>query len=215
MARRNQRPKHDEEKTTRPGKQGWTLLVLVYAAVVLGADWFYQGPKIYGADVYKFVAWFVIPFAFSVRTMDWGYYGFGRWRRVDYGIFAGAVVLELIAVLAVKFLPSLQAALPHLAKADVWEFTVWNLSWIVGWEFLHRYVLLRHLSAQWPRYGWLAVPVFEGAYHLNWPTLWMPAGMVVFSLIATYWSLKRRNGLLPFLAHLIIELQLTVFLIFA
>jgi hypothetical protein len=43
----------------------------------------------------------------------------------------------------------------------------------------------------------------------------MPAAMVIFSLIATYWSLKRRNGLLPFLAHLIIELQLTVFLILA
>jgi hypothetical protein len=191
-----------------------TAVILGYAAVVLGVDWFVQGPQIYGADTYKFVAWFLIPFLVCLPTMDWGYFGVRRWRRMDYGILVTAIVLEMVAVLAVRWFPALKAGMPRVDYTSVWRFTVWNMSWVIGWEFLHRYVLLRHLSARWPRFGWLLVPVYETAYHLNWPTLLMPAGMMVFSLIATWWSLKRRNGLLPFLAHLIIELQLTVFLLF-
>lgn len=190
--------------------------ILLYAVLVLLADWFYHGPHPYGFDVYKFCAWFLIPFLVCLPRMDWGWYGIRRWRRIDYGILAGAIILEMIAVLAVHFLPSLRQALPSVDKEHLWQFTVYNFSWLLGYEFLHRYVILRSVSVRWPKWGWLIVPVFEGAYHLNWwPVIAMPAAMIPFSLVATWWSLKRKNGLLPLLAHLIIELQLTVFLLFA
>ena len=196
-----------------------TLVALAYVAFVLLADVFLDRfiarPMFHGADLFKLTAWFLIPFLFCLPRMDWGYYGIKRWTRFDYYLLAAAIVLELLAVLSVRFSPTLRAALPNLRNASVFEFTLWNFSWLIGWEFMHRYLLLRRLSVSFPRFGWLLIPIYEGAYHLVWPTLLMPAGMVLFSLVATYWSLKRRNGLLPFLAHLIIECQLTVFLILA
>jgi hypothetical protein len=191
----------------------WTIVAFAYVAVVLGADWFVRGPIVYGADVFKFVAWFAIPFVACIPWMDWGYFGIKRLRRIDYALLGGVFVAELLAVLAVRLFPALRAALPHIDRHSVWPFVVWNVSWLLGWEFMHRYVLLRRVRAVCPKWGWLLIPVYEGAYHLNWPSLWMPAGMVVFSVIATWWSLKRQNGLLPFVAHLTIELQLAVFLL--
>ena len=196
-----------------------TLLALGYVAFVLYADIFlrhvFPHPIFHGADLFKFTAWFLIPFVFCLPRMDWGYFGIKRWVRSDYYLLAMVIVIELLAVLSVRLFPTLRAALPDLRNESALEFTLWNLSWLVGWEFMHRYLLLRRLSVSFPRFGWLLIPIYEGAYHLVWPTLLMPAGMVIFSLIATYWSLKRRNGLLPFLAHLVIEFQLTVFLILA
>lgn len=196
-----------------------TLLALGYVAFVLYADILlpnvFPRPMFHGADLFKFTAWFLIPFVFCLPRMDWGYFGIKRWARSDYYLLAIVIVIELLAVLSVRLFPTLRAALPNLRNESAIEFTLWNLSWLVGWEFMHRYLLVRRLSVSCPRLGWLLIPVYEGAYHLVWPSLLMPAGMVLFSLIATYWSLKRRNSLLPFLAHLIIECQLTVFLIFA
>jgi hypothetical protein len=196
-----------------------TLLALAYVALVLLADvfldHFMRRPMFHGADLFKFTTWFLIPFVFCLPRMDWGYYGIKRWVRFDYYLLAAAIILELLAVFSVRLFPTLRAALPDLRNESLLAITLWNLSWLIGWEFIHRYLLLRRLSVSFPRFGWLLIPIYEGAYHLVWPTLLMPAGMVIFSLIATYWSLKRRNGLLPFLAHLIIEFQLTVFLILA
>ncbi len=195
-----------------------TFIALVYVAFVLWADiylqHFFARPMLYGADVFKFVAWFVVPFVFCLPRLDLGWFGVKRWTRNDYYLFAAVIVVEFIAVVSVVLLPKLRAALPNLHDESVLQFLIWNLSWLVGWEFMHRYVLLRRLSASWPRWGWMLIPFYEAAYHLPWPSLAMPAGMFVFSCIATYWALKRRNGLLPFLAHLIIECQLTLFLLF-
>jgi hypothetical protein len=196
-----------------------TLLALAYVALVLLADvfldHFMRRPMFYGADLFKFTTWFLIPLIFCLPRMDWGYYGIKRWVRSDYYLLAAAIILELLAVLSVRLFPDLRAALPDLHNESLLPIILWNLSWLLGWEFMHRYLLLRRLSVSFPRFGWLLIPIYEGAYHLVWPTLLMPAGMVLFSLIATYWSFKRRNGLLPFLAHLIIEFQLTVFLLLA
>ena len=209
--------------------QGAPWGAIVYAAIVLGLDAlaFYGkvGPVNWGrlhwqlangADLFKFSAWFVIPFAISLRGMDWGYFGVKRWRRVDIWFLAGLVAIELGVVLALPLFPGVRSAFPPLGRLSLsakWAFvareTIWNLSWILGWEFLHRYFLLRAVCRRWPRFGWLIIPVFEGAYHLTWPTLWMPLAMVGFSLVATPWALKRRNALLPFLAHLAVELELT------
>jgi membrane protease YdiL (CAAX protease family) len=209
-----------------------TFAVIGYVGVVLLVDvgaslgvrspfnWaFFRWHLGHGFDLFKFVAWFVIPLLFSLPRMDWGYLGVTRWRRVDLYVLGGLALACALAVAAIPFFPSLTSTyqgVGHISSAQKWSFAVnnvvWIFSWLLGWEFLHRYVLLRRLSAHWPRFGWLAIPVFEGAYHLIKPLPEM-LGMVAFSLILTPWALKRRNVLLPFLAHLIIELELVAFLL--
>jgi hypothetical protein len=196
-----------------------TLIALAYVAFVLWMDVnlrrFAPRPMFYGADLFKFTTWFLIPFVFCLPSMDWGWYGLKRWKRVDYYILAGAIAVELLAVFSLMLLPKLRSLMPDLHGESLFRFTMWNLSWLIGWEFMHRYLLLRRLAVLKFKFAWLAIPIFEAAYHLVWASLAMPLGMLIFSLIATYWSLKRRNGLLPLIAHLIIEFQLTVFLIFS
>ena len=209
-----------------------TASVLAYAALVLAADtlamhgvrfifdWrIFQWSTANGADLFKFVAWFVVPFVLCLPWMDWGYFGVKRWRRIDYVFLAGLAVVAVLTVLTILLFPTLRATYPSAASLSAhakWSFlahnVTWTLSWLIGWEFLHRYFLLRPLAAQWPRFGWLLIPVYEGVYHLQKPLL-EAAGMVAFSLALTYWALNRRNALLPFLAHLMVELSLIIFLV--
>lgn len=208
-------------------------VVLVYAAAALvidtlavygktwPIDWRVFRWHWHGADLFKFTAWFVVPFVFCLPRMDWGYLGVKRWRRVDVYILAGLAGVGALGVLIIPLFPSLRATYPsmaHFAASAKLSFAlrhvVWVLSWLVGWEFMHRYFLLTRLSKQWPRFGWLLIPLFEGGYHLQKPLL-EAAGMVAVSLVLTSWALKRRNALLPFLAHLIIELELIAFLLVA
>lgn len=127
---------------------------------------------------------------------------------------AGVAAISLIG-----FVPTLRETYPSLGAAPLslkltegLRLLIWTCSWLPGWEFLHRYVLVTSVQAKWPRFGWLLVPLIEGAYHVQkpWPET---LGMVLFSVVATRWTMTRRNVLLPFLAHLIIELELILFLI--
>ena len=120
----------------------------------------------------------------------------------------------------IPLVPSLNALysrsgdLPMDVRVDLClNMMVWNFSWIIGWEFLHRYALLRAADGAWPRWGWLLVPLSEGIYHLQKPAL-EALGMVAFSIALTLYARRRKNFLLPLLAHLIIEIELIVFLVF-
>lgn len=211
-----------------------TALVLVYVIAVLTIDTLALGGKRFGVDwslfrwhldsgfdLFKFVAWFVVPFACSLPSMDWGYFGLKRWQRIDVLLLLALTILGMLAVLAIPLFPFLRnyyQGLGHRSVQFKWWYTKYQLfwigSWLVGWEFLHRCFLLKNLQARWPRRGWLLVPVFEGLYHLSKPTWLLEApGMVVLSLIVTFWAMKRKNVLLPFLAHLIIELELLLFVL--
>lgn len=224
-----------QEKTvtgSAGGSNGVLALVLLYTAVVLLVDtlaarnvttpihWrIFSWHARNGADLFKLMAWFVIPFLFSLRRFDWGWLGTARWKRIDAIILGVLAAVCAGAVLAIPLFPSLRhtyGSVSHAAAASKWSYAthnvVWTFSWLVGWEFLHRCVLLRALSARWPRWGWLLIPVFEGVYHLQKPLI-EALGMVVFSCILTPWAQRRRNVLLPFLAHLAIELELIVFLV--
>ncbi|MCP4641636.1 MAG: CPBP family intramembrane metalloprotease [bacterium] len=171
-----------------------------------------------GFDWFKFTFWFAVPFILCIPRMDWGAFGTSRWRKRDLSLLAALSVVGMLAVLTVRVFPSLDRAFPGLGDVP-WSvkghhaqwFLAWTFSWIVGWEFLHRYFLLRRLSARW-RWGWLIVPVSEGLYHLQQP-IEMAAGMVLFSLVLTPWALRRKNILLPLLAHLIIELELELLIL--
>ncbi len=165
-------------------------------------------------DLFKFFFWFVIPFVWSLRRMDWAWFSFRRWKRIDVALLAVLTLLGCCAVLVVPLVPQLRAIYPSM-RGMGWGIVVlqlvWTCSWLPGWEFIHRYFLLRPVSARWPRWGWLLVPVSETAYHLlkPWPEM---LGMAALSVALTWWALRRRNVLLPFLVHLAIELALIGFL---
>ena len=217
-----------------PSRRPWGLLVVavVYTGAVLLIDtlathgsqtpidwgWFRWGGGS-GFDGFKFVAWLVVPFVIVVRRMDWGCFGLGRWKRTDWLLLGGLAVAGGLAMAVVAMSDTLRSTYPSMAGAAFAEKLrfltynlLWLLSWLIGWEFLHRYFLLKPLSARWPKWGWLMVPISEGVYHLQKPAL-ETLGMVAFSLVLTYWAMKRRNATLPFLAHLIIELELLAFML--
>ena len=129
--------------------------------------------------------------------------------------------LRAAAIAAIPLFPSLVGQYGEMglgAAGAKWAFVrrnlLWTASWLAGWEFLHRYVLVRKVHERWPRYGWLLVPLVEVVYHLQKPFV-EAVGMGVFSILATQWTLRRRNVLLPFLAHLAIELGLLCFQVFS
>ena len=209
----------------------WLAGCVAYVTVVLGADALatlnVDWPWHWGAlrwrslglfDGFKFLFWLVVPFAVSVRGMDWGAFGFRGWRWRDVWLLGGLALAGLCAVLLIPLVPALREVYPGFGDRSAavrWavglRYSIWLVSWLPGWEFLHRYVLLRAADRRWARYGWLLVPLSEGLYHLQKPFLEM-AGMVVFSVVLCQWSLRRKNVLLPFLAHLTVELELILFL---
>ena len=179
-------------------------------------------------DLFKFVFWLLAPVAICWRGMDWRYLVCGRWSKWD-GVFVGGLaVLGMGAMFLIPLVPELRQFYPSLSdwsvEARVHFFLtrlVWVGSWLVGWEFMHRYFLLRLVQreplepgvppfrlAQW---GWLVVPLFETAYHLQKASL-EAVGMFGFSVVLTLWCLKRGNWLLAFVVHLIIEVELLFFM---
>ncbi|HQM49150.1 MAG TPA: hypothetical protein PLJ71_10715 [Candidatus Hydrogenedentes bacterium] len=208
------------------------LLVAFYVLLVLGMDTLAtQGVRFPfewrlllrfrpgGFDVFKFAAWFVIPFLFALPHLDIDAFTLKRWRRSDWYILAGLVAIGALAVIVIPSIPGVRETyrgFGHLSPTQkhhvfCWHLA-WNASWLIGWEFLHRYSLLRSWDRWLPRAGWLIVPLSEGLYHLQKAppeTL----GMVALSVVLTLWARKRQNVLLPFLVHLAIELELLVFLL--
>lgn len=171
-------------------------------------------------DVFKFVFWLLIPLLVCLPVMDWRWLGLRQWRGVDWAMVLGLALAGMLAMLLIPEVPELRRRYPAMSMMPL-DFKLdylagrmlWILSWLIGWEFLHRYVLLRAGMRLWPGWGWLIVPLTEGLYHLQKPLL-EAGGMVVLSLILTQWAMRRGNLLLPMLVHLIIEIELLVFLLF-
>lgn len=200
----------------------WCYCTIAYVTVVLSVDLLatygrlpaFRWNHASGFDLYKCVFWLVIPFALSWRGMDWHAFTFRRWTRRDIVFLCALTALGLAALALVPHIPQLNAMYadqshrsPEVKRALIQHYLVWDLSWLPGWEFLHRYFLLRAVAARWPKYGWLLVPLSEGLYHL--PKSYVEAGgMVIFSLLATRWALQRRNIVIPFVAHAAIEVGL-------
>mgnify|MGYP003640726428 CR=1 FL=1 len=181
-------------------------------------------------DLFKFVFWFVIPFLVCLPKMDWRYLVANRWNRWDAALVGGLAVLGMLAMFIIPHIPALQAIYPslgHLEPEQKWGYIqramTWNASWLLGWEFLHRYVLLRAVqkeetTGRWGLPGrgagqwyWLVVPLSETIYHLQKPLAEM-GGMLVFSIVLTLWCLSQKKWLVACLVHLIIEVELVVFM---
>lgn len=174
-------------------------------------------------DVFKFVFWFLVPLALCGRRVDLKAFTTFRWRKPDWYLLIAAGVLGFLAVCIIPFVPGLRdyyggaggsVGIPLSTKlAGLCGMMIWTFSWIIGWEFMHRYFLLQAVGPKWPRFGWLLAPFFEWAYHLQ--KFWLEAlGMAVFSILATQYVLRRRNVSLPFIAHLLIEIALPLTLLF-
>lgn len=179
-------------------------------------------------DLFKFAFWLLVPVALCWKNMDWRYLVCARWTKWDALFVGGLALIGMGAMFLIPLVPELRQFYPSLSdwsvEARIHFFLtrlVWIASWLVGWEFMHRYFLLRLVQraplesglppfrlAQW---GWLAVPFFETAYHLQKASL-EAVGMFAFSVVLTLWCLKRGNWLLAFLVHLIIEVELLIFM---
>ena len=183
-----------------------------------------------GFDLFKFVFWLVIPFMACLWHMDWRYLLFSRWKKWDLILVGGLAALGMGVMFIIPHAPALKAIYPSMGNLSperkityVQAVMAWNVSWIFGWEFLHRYCLLRvvqreALIGQWGlpawkrnQWYWLAVPLSETLYHLQKPGL-EAVGMGAFSVVLTLWCLKRKNWLLACMVHLIIEVELLLFM---
>lgn len=187
-----------------------------------------SGSVIARFDLFKFVFWLLIPLAVALPRLDWRYLLATRWTRWDIAFVAVLGGAGMAAMFLIPRVPELQEYYPSLrewpAEVRVQYFfiqLIWVVSWLPGWEFLHRYVLLRTVQPSAPewrqplahprQWGWLLVPVFETLYHLQKAPL-EAAGMFVLSTVLTLWCLKRGNWLIAFVVHLIIEVELLIFM---
>lgn len=173
-------------------------------------------------DVFKFVFWFLVPLALCGRRLDLGAFSTIRWRPLDWRLFYALCAIGFIVVCLVPFIPGVSnyyagSALTASIGDKATVFTkqlFWVASWLIGWEFMHRYFLLQAVSRKWTAYGWVLVPLFEWAYHLQ--KHWIEAlGMFIFGVVLTQYVLRRRNVALPFFVHLLIEIALPLTLLFS
>lgn len=194
----------------------YTVLVLALDLLAIFGS---QTTMLGSFDEYKFLFWFVIPLLLTYADWDFGYYGFSRWRKVDFAFLLVMLALGLVAVKSMRFFPAVSSYYPplsHLSAPERWHFLwtdlIWTLSWLPGWEFLNRYYLLRAAKRYSPRFALYLLPIVEGAYHIQKPVPEM-VGMVALSYVLTLWAIRRNNGLLPLLVHAGIEIGLAIFLI--
>ncbi len=172
-----------------------------------------------GFSFFKFIFWLLIPLAFSLRRFDAAWWGWRRIKRPERWLLLAAPFVALAAMFLIPYLPGVsdyyqqaRGQIPWQGKVAAFiQQNVYIVSWLIGWEFLHRYVLLRAAGRRWPRVGWLLVPLAETLYHLQKP--WVETGaMCVYSLCMTQYARRRRNALWPLLVHWIIENALFVFI---
>jgi len=176
------------------------------------------GRPFHNFDLFKFLVWLVLPVLACAPWMDWRAWGFSRWKRVDWYLLGGLCLGSIGLVMIIPWLPGVNqmyrpADLPASDKVlGVTAYLLWTFSWLLGWEFLHRYLLLRSLQRLEIRFEWLIVPVVEALYHLPKHFLEM-AGMFLFGLLATKWTNLRGSWMLPFLVHLALEAALAMFMV--
>jgi hypothetical protein len=172
-----------------------------------------------GFDFSAFSIFFLLPLAANRFKFPFRYYlppGMGR--REVLGVVAGVLLAAIVIFLSFhsdsvrKFYSGLSGARGKTGSGwGRFGFQlVWVLSWLPGYEFLHRHVLLKRFAPLAGGRGWLLVPALEFIFHLQKPLL-EAAGAAAFGLIATWWTKKTDNGGVAFLMHFWIELVFLVF----
>jgi hypothetical protein len=212
--------------------KAYAMSMVIYAILALAIDslstqhayWLIDWSRFYwrfgnGFEMSTAILWLGIPVLLMCRDIDIRVFTFSRWKKIDAWLLIALMLLGACGVYLIKFIPVLaQYYRPqsHLNAAMKWSFAtgylIWLSSWLIGWEFLHRVFLMQYLQAVLGKIGLCFIPAFEFLFHLQ-KSLPEALGMLLLSIVLTYWSYKRKNVLLPFLAHLSIELTLLAYLI--
>ncbi len=168
-----------------------------------------------GFDWYKFVMWLVVPFLVTLLRTERVAYSL-RATRCEWWLL-GVITLGSCAAMSVVATTSeLSAVYLGAASGDRnqrWSNAsrqlLWTLSWLPGYEFMLRRVLLQRANAL--GLGSVAlVAVLEFVYHLQKPLLEAFA-VLFFSVGLSVWTRRRPASVLPLLAHLSVELVLIGF----
>jgi hypothetical protein len=216
----------------RNTKKAYAILMVVYTIAALTVDslstnhthWLINWSTLYwrlksGFEMSTAILWLGIPAILMWRDLDLRVFTFARWKKNDAFLLIALILLGACGVCLIKYIPVLNQyyqSKSHLSAAMKWSYAVSNLiwlsSWLIGWEFLHRVFLMRYLQVLLGKIGPCFIPAFEFLFHLQ-KSIPEALGMLLLSIVLTYWSYKRKNVLLPFLAHLSIELTLLAYLI--
>ncbi len=170
-------------------------------------------------DLIKFFLWLIIPIVVFNRAVDFYWFSFKSWKKNDYLILLMLSILCVASLAFVVLFPTLSSyyhgfkTLPSNQKVIIFfQQIFWIISWLLGWEFLNRHLLLRACLRLNKKYAWILVPIVETAYHIPKPFLEM-LGMAIFSIFACVWTIRKENNLMAFLCHLFIELGLVILLL--
>jgi hypothetical protein len=170
-------------------------------------------------DLRKFFLWLILPIIIFNKAVDFYWFSFKSWEKKDFFILLVLTLLCVSSLIFVILSPTLSSyysglkELPSKQKVIIFfQQILWIISWLPGWEFLNRHLLLRACRRLHKKYTWFLVPIVETAYHIPKPFLEM-LGMSIFSLFACLWTLRKKNNLMAFLCHLFIELGLVILLL--
>lgn len=168
-----------------------------------------------GFDWYKFVTWFLIPVlaTFPVERRVGVHLRITKYEAVALGVVvalscAAMGIVVTSAELSAQYLGSAMGNWgQRLSIAE--RQLIWTLSWLPGYEFLVRRILLSR-AEPWRSGAVVLVALVEFVYHLQKPMLEAVA-VLFFSAALSVWARKRRGSLWPPLAHLCVELVLIGF----
>lgn len=170
-------------------------------------------------DLYKFIFWLILPFILFNKFIDFKWFSIKNWQKHDYIVFLSFCLLCLFSLIFVILSPTLRMFYPgtgDIPTSQKIQFFLqqffWIISWLPGWEFLNRHLLLRACRQLSRGSGWFFVPIVETLYHIFKPMLEI-FGMFIFSIVACIWSQKRENNLMAFFCHSIIEIGLIFLLL--
>jgi membrane protease YdiL (CAAX protease family) len=159
----------------------------------------------------------VIPVSLSFKSFDITFFSFNKVKKVDYLILFLIVSVGICSMFVIPHLDVLKdyyVSDYKLSSNEKYQYLkyqiIWIFSWLIGWEFIHRYLVIKSFNKKKIYHALWILPILEGFYHINKPWPEMLAAFA-FSWILTKWTLKRSSVLFPLLAHLIIELELILF----
>ncbi len=168
-----------------------------------------------GFDWYKFVTWLVVPVLVTWLRAERVTYSFTA-TRCEWLLLGAVTVGSCAAMSVVASTSELSSVYLSPAPGDWnqrWSHAsrqlLWTLSWLPGYEFMLRRVLLQRASMLGLG-SVVLVAVLEFVYHLQKPLLEAYAALL-FSVGLSVWTRRRPTSALPLLAHLSVELVLIGF----
>ena len=174
-----------------------------------------------GFDWRKFLLWLVIPMFLSnlLRYPRKIEHSLKKFKRVDWVLIFSIGIISSMAMLIIPHFEVLDQyyvsrhEVSFQQKMEFVQFQImWTISWVFGYEYLIRFFWLSSFEQKHLNKALLLIPIVEVLYHYNkpWPEI---LGVLALSYFLIWWTIKRQNILQAILAHLLIEIVLTTYLI--